>query len=120
MILLILGILFIISSILLAKTNSRFELWLATTLATGLFFCLALIFLPISYFTIKSEIQEYKTFVKLVENARPRNNKYEMITVQLKIIDMDTWLANRQYWNNTIFDIYIPDEIMQLKPIELY
>lgn len=84
----------------------------STVLAT------VLIFLPIVYYTTKSEIVQFNSVKTTIQNARNSGINIENAAIQQKIIDANKWLANCQYWNNTILDIYIPNEVMGLEPLE--
>jgi wobble nucleotide-excising tRNase len=42
----------------------------------------------------------------------------EIAAVQLNIAEYNRWLKNEQYWNTTIVGIFIPDKVMELKPIK--
>lgn len=117
LLLIILGVL-LIGGIVLANVSYDFDMVGGiTAIIAGVLLLIALIMLPLSYYGIEGEIQEYKSVVKSLEDARERNNDFENAALQQKIIDTNRWLASHQYWNNTIFDIYIPDEVAQLKPV---
>jgi len=85
---------------------------------SGVVLVFILIPFPPVFYGTKSEIMQFKSIKITVQNARNNGVNIENAAIQQKIIDANKWLANYQYWNNTIFDIYIPDEIMELEPLE--
>lgn len=90
---------------------------LSTICGVCLFF--ALILLPANYYEVKGEIQEYYALEQTVNNARSgRINDIERAALASKIAETNMWLANIQYWNETIFDICIPDEVIKLDPLQ--
>jgi hypothetical protein len=79
----------------------------------------SLVLLPIKQSSIRSEIAEFLATKNSVESARlDKNLAYESIMITKEIIEANKWLAKRQYWNETLFDIWIPDKVMELKPIK--
>jgi hypothetical protein len=75
--------------------------------------------LPIKQSSIRSEIAEFLATKNSVESARlDKDLAYESIMITKEIIEANKWLAKRQYWNETLFDIWIPDKVMELKPIK--
>ena len=41
----------------------------------------------------------------------------EMAAYQMKVAEANQWLASTQYWNGTLFDLWIPDVVDDLEPI---
>ena len=118
-IVLILSFVGLISGIyLLEKTYHEI---LGCTLFTvcGIILFATLILLPVSYYSEKGNIQEYYALEQTVNNARSNGvNDIERATLTSKIAETNMWLAKTKYWNDTIFDIYIPDEVMELKVLQ--
>lgn len=52
-----------------------------------------------------------------LEAARARGESVENAAFQVKIAEANQWLASKQYWNGTAFDIWIPDAVDSLRPI---
>ncbi|KKN62413.1 hypothetical protein LCGC14_0512100 [marine sediment metagenome] len=71
-----------------------------------------------SYYGCKSEILAFEETRLTYERARTNNENIEIAAIQLDIAEQNRWLRTQQYWNETIFDIAIPDEIMQLEVIK--
>ncbi len=84
----------------------------------GMGFLFFSILLPTQYYTKLSKIQQYYALEKTLETARQRGNDFENAALQQKIIEMNQWLAGSQYWNEGIWEIFIPDKVMDLKPLQ--
>lgn len=110
------GIILIISLILFERYDYIFIQIVITVLVSGLAICLVTI--PVSYLVVTSEIQQFNSVRITLEVARKKGMDLENAAIQQKIIDSNKWLAKNQYWNGTLFDIWIPDEVDKLKPIE--
>lgn len=79
----------------------------------------SLIMLPINYYNVKAEIQSYYALKDTIEVSRENgNSEIERAALVQKIADNNTRLANLKYWNGTILDIFIPDEIENLDPLK--
>jgi len=74
--------------------------------------------LPLIHSSIKSEILQFEETRATYEWARAKGVDMEIAAVQLNIADYNRWLTNQQYWKNTIVGIFIPDKVMELKPIK--
>lgn len=86
---------------------------------SGIILTLGVLLLPVSYYGTKSEIQEYYSVKQTIKEARQADtSEVERATVTQKIIETNQWLASAKYWNNSIFDIYYPDEIESLEPLK--
>ena len=80
-----------------------------------------LIATPLSYSTTKGRIAQFEALRHTVEVARRDDSMakvMENVMLQQEIVKGNCWLADTKYWNTTVFDIAIPDEIEDLKPIE--
>ena len=112
----------------------RSEWFMGTVVVGGLLF-IALILWPVTYYSEKANIQAFKSVQQTIETARQQGETYvgpafglpcagehgariESAAFQMKIADVNMWLVKMQYWNETIFDIFIPDEVMALQPIK--
>ena len=115
MILIILFLILGISIALLVKTDLFVAL--LTTMFSGIILVTALIGLPISHYTVKCEIAQFKSVEETLTIARAGGTNIESASFQLEIANMNKWLSRVQYWNGTMFDIYIPDEVNKLRPI---
>lgn len=80
---------------------------------------ISLIILPLNYYGTKSEIVQYYITKATIDQAREQSiSDIERAALTTKIVEINQWLAGVKYWNETIFDIYIPDEIMGLEPLK--
>lgn len=79
---------------------------------------LAMILAPIH---IHAEIVEFNAVKITIEEARgnPDISEFEMATLQLKVIEKNEWLADRQFWaKNKLSNWFYPKKILDLKPIK--
>ena len=85
----------------------------------GFFLLISLICWPVEYYSHKASIAAYPDRVSSIEAARRGEiSEYERMALTKDIMDFNVNLRKAQYWNETfMFDMYIPDEIMQLEPI---
>ena len=78
---------------------------------------IALILLIINPMEVKSNINKFLVTGVTIEIARKAGVDVENAAIQHKIIESNQWLVKEQYYNSTIFGLWIPDEIDNLKPI---
>jgi len=45
-----------------------------------------------------------------LDNMRQKES-IENAAIQIEIAKWNQWIAGKKYWNDTLFDIWIPDEI---------
>ena len=74
--------------------------------------------LPLIHSSITSEILQFEETRAIYKQAREEGVDREIATIQLNIAEHNRWLRNKQYWNDTIVGIFIPDRVMELKPIK--
>lgn len=79
----------------------------------------SLIILVINHAEAGAQLAHYHELVTTIEESRNNNtSEIERAAIMTEIIETNTYIAEQGYWNNTIFDIFIPDEIAELKPIK--
>ena len=79
----------------------------------------SLISLPISYYSGMAEIERYHALKESYENSRNQEvSEYERATIAQKVAEYNADIASVRYWNDTIFDIFIPDELAELDYLE--
>ncbi len=83
---------------------------------------MALILLPVNYYCEKTNIEKYKATAATYQSARAMAGDkdtgiIELAAVQVDIASQNRWLIGQQYWNDSVFDIWIPDEVTTLKPM---
>ena len=87
-------------------------------MVAGVFLTTAIISLPVERYKTKTGIQKFNITKITYEKSRKNPSKIENAAIQIDIAEMNRWLVDKQFWNNTIFDLWIPDEIIELKPLE--
>ena len=108
--------LFVVGIIIMQISDILYDIVGTLTVFSLLCFFILLISIPISRTSNASEIQEFKIMRQILDNAE--NNNPESATIQIKIIEHNQWLASMKYYNQSIWDIWIPDEIENLKYIK--
>ena len=82
--------------------------------------CLSLIILPITRFYVKANIQGYHSLVETLNNVNTDElEDVEKALIRENVIQVNTGLNRVKYFNNTIFDWFIPDEVLDLEPIKM-
>lgn len=77
-----------------------------------------LIVIMFLYYTTKAEIKEFHSLEAEFQSAKAKGNVYTNTALLVDVRESNEWLSNAQNWNRTIFELCIPDEINELKPIE--
>ena len=98
----------------------KYDLWGELMVgASVLFLFISLTIWPIHYYDVHAKIAEYHVLKEMVNPSRLGDiSEFERATLTTRIIENNTVLARMQYWNQMyLFDMYYPDEIMQLEPI---
>ena len=88
------------------------------TLLSGCFLVVALAGFPVEHIQTKAEIVEYEATRQTLESARKNGNDWELAAIQTRVIESNRWLLKKQYYNSTIFDIWIPDAIDKVEIIK--
>ena len=78
---------------------------------------IALISLITNSMEVKSNINKFLATETSIEQARKTGINIENTAIQHKIIESNQWLAKKQYYNSTVFGLWIPDKVDNLKPI---
>jgi len=109
-----------IAGIMIIRNSYEYDfVGMLLTIFSGLMLFIAVIGVPINYYGTVSEINQYHAIKTTIEQARTQDiSDIERAALTTKIAEANQWLANARYWNNTIFDIYWPDEIMDLEPLK--
>ena len=80
---------------------------------------LALIAWPICYYSTLANIERYEAQKQTIEVARASDiSEIERAAILTQISETNQALASYRYWNDTIFDIFIPDKITELEPLK--
>lgn len=115
-----LTLLVIASGILVTRTNSEpVELvCLCVCLLSTAFLATALISLPVERMTTRAGIEQFEETRRTVERGRAAGRNIETAAIQVDIAQANRWLARKQYYNRTVFSLWIPNEVDELRPIE--
>ncbi len=122
----VIGVILLIISIPISSSDSKEALGLIGVICMligGAVFLLLLISLPFFRIETHANIAGFDSVQQTVNIARIDDKNFlENATMQLKIIEKNEWLAYEQYCNKCVngwlYGWWIPDEIMDLKPIE--
>lgn len=80
---------------------------------------ICLIALPFNHYSGNAEIQRYYALKESYESSRSEKiSEFERATIAQKIAEYNADIASVKYWNGTIFDIFIPDELAELDPLK--
>lgn len=69
----------------------------------------------LNYYNCKAEILAFQETRLTYEKASANGDN---IVEAFQAVESNRWLRKQQYWNETIFDIAIPDEIMKWEVIK--
>lgn len=64
---------------------------------------------------VKSNINKFLATEATTEAARENGVDVENAAIQHKIIESNQWLVKEQYYNSTMFGLWIPNEVDNLK-----
>ncbi len=81
----------------------------------GLMLFIYLLILPIEYYGNRGKIKQFEAVRLTIEMARSDPGNIENAALKLEIVKLNAWLVGMNYWNNTVFDIFIPDEVEQIE-----
>ena len=65
-----------------------------------------------------NSIRYFKEAKVAFEKARGNGEDMAVVARRLNIDVHNIWLQGAQRWNETVFDMFIPDEVMDLEPIK--
>jgi len=75
--------------------------------------------IPACLHTTRLEIAAFNSTKTTIAIARDAGGPgLEAAAIQLKIIEQNQWLAKTQKANMSMFGLWVPDEVMKLKPIK--
>ena len=79
---------------------------------------IALLAIPLEHMSVESEIAKFHETRAVAERMRDKGATWESAAFQTKIADMNGWMREMQYYNGTVFDLWIPDQVDELEPIK--
>ena len=95
---------------------TTFSVFLITLSSLTLALCL--ISFPLQYYENKSKIASFNATKSALEISRQHGNIIENAALIQKVIECNQWLARAQYYKSTTWRLWIPSEVLELKPIE--
>ncbi|MFB0831408.1 hypothetical protein ACEU2D_17625 [Brevibacillus laterosporus] len=88
----------------------------ALVIFSSVLLLVALILFPVKRFIINEKIEQYRVVKLTIDNSRNQvNSDIERAALTTQIIETNKWLSALKYKNETILDIFIPDEVMELE-----
>ena len=78
----------------------------------------ALAFIPVHRMSVQAGIARFQETRAVAERMRDKGATWEAAAFQAKIADMNGWMREMQYYNGTVFDLWIPDAVDELEPIK--
>ena len=88
---------------------------MAITAVVCLFVCV--IGLPLNRMNVHSRIKEFQAVERIVAN-KGNLTEIERAALVQEVAKVNKWLVSKQYFNATVFDIWIPDEVENMKEIK--
>lgn len=121
MLILIMLVLFVLGTIsAFGAKNSWFgwyDFWGIFSISFYVLVVIILVGMGWIWFQTKNDIAEFKGLQETVVLMRKADNKFEKVSVIRDVAKYNSWLKSIQYWNHTIIDPAIPDEVDALKLI---
>lgn len=79
---------------------------------------LCLITIPLNHMEVESNIARYEAIKQTAATARESGDGYEAAAFRMKVAYVNAEIASAKYYNNTVFDIWFPDAVEDLQPIQ--
>lgn len=84
----------------------------------GIILAVALLAVPVGRLSVHADIAKFSAVKETAVMARGAEHDWELAAFQAEIASANRWLAGVKYWNSTAFDLWVPDEIENLEPIQ--
>jgi hypothetical protein len=91
--------------------------WIFLSAISGAILLSSLVLCPISHMDMRDNIVKYHAIKETINQSR-QNDGIERAALVNQISIINATIASYQYWNNTLLDIYIPDEVMELEMLK--
>lgn len=116
-------ILMVLGIFISEKLNDTYSIWgyMAASIigiVSGIILLISLIVLPVNRQSVYSTIKQYEAIEDTIKTARENGNEIENAALTQSIISVNYTITNMKHWNETIFDVFIPDEIEELKTLK--
>lgn len=86
------------------------------TLIAGILLLIASVTLALNRLDLHTEISQFGMVRETAEQAEALDVATD-VAFRLKVAEVNQWLVEVQYWNHTLMDWWIPDEVDKLEPI---
>ncbi|WP_342836276.1 hypothetical protein [Priestia sp. SB1] len=101
------------------KNASSYNGWDLTFALSSVVFgatlAVSLLVLSINHLSAEADIKKYEVLKMTIDQSREDgNSEIERAALVKKIISFNTDLAETKYWNETVFDIFVPDKVAEL------
>jgi hypothetical protein len=112
--------LILMASVIVNRTTTNFDgetFSLLCSVFAAIFLFLCGITICINRLEVTAHIQGFEA----IRSSRAMTEKTPSIEAaawRMKVADANEWLAETKYWNSTAFDIWTPDTIEAVRPIE--
>ena len=73
---------------------------------------------PMVYMEYGSQVQAYHATKRTIANIRKPGAEIERAALVHKIAKVNEDLAIAKFWNNSVFDVFVPDEITKLEELK--
>jgi hypothetical protein len=83
----------------------------------GVLLLICSISIPVERCGFNSNIKKLQAFEMTLDNMRQKES-IENAAIQMEVAKWNQWIAGKKYWNDTLFDIWIPDEIKTIEFIK--
>lgn len=83
-------------------------------LAGGLGLIMCAMTIPLKRMQWRSKFVE----VEAIRQSRTTDSEIEAAAWRMKVAEVNAELASGRYYNRTVFDIWIPDEVESMEPIQ--
>ena len=85
--------------------------WDFGIIVTSGFILFLLLVMVTNHSVVKGKLKGFEQIRITINESRKTMTEIERAAIVLKMAEENSWLKTLQYWNSTIFDIYIPDEV---------
>lgn len=97
------------------------EFTIVAPVISAILLLVALIALPVSRMEIKQDIRHYQALMETLKESRSIadvSHGVERAAIITQVAEKNAWVKDMQYWNNSPFDVWIPDTVDTLQPLK--
>ena len=80
---------------------------------TAAILAFAVFLIPVYRMDTQAKIAEFNA----IKASRIGGSPIEAAAWRMKVAETNAWLANTQYYNRSLFDLWFPDDVERLEPI---